>query len=46
MGEEEFDLAATHDELVSIDEAIRTATQKHNAYLKELGLPLLPGAGK
>ena len=34
VGEEEFDLAATHDELVSIDEAIRTATQKHNAYLK------------
>ena len=46
VGEEEIDLAATHAELVSIDEAIRTATQKHNAYLKELGLPLLPGAGK
>ncbi|MFO0866975.1 MAG: type I restriction-modification system subunit M [Gemmataceae bacterium] len=40
--EEEIDLAATHRELVKIDEEIRKATAKHNAFLKELGLPPLP----
>ena len=40
--EPEIDLAATHRELVEIDQAIRKATAKHNEFLKELRLPLLP----
>lgn len=40
--EEEVDLAATHSELVEIENQIRTATAKHNEFLKELGLPQLP----
>jgi type I restriction enzyme M protein len=40
--EEEIDLAATHAELVTIEEAVRKAADKHNAFLKELGLPPLP----
>jgi type I restriction enzyme M protein len=41
--EEEIDLAKTHADLVRIEEAITTATAKHNAFLKELGLAPLPG---
>ena len=40
--EAEIDLAATHHELVKIENEIRTATGKHNEFLKELGLPPLP----
>jgi type I restriction enzyme M protein len=40
--ETEIDLAATHAELVEIEEAIQVATTKHNRFLKELGLPALP----
>jgi type I restriction enzyme M protein len=40
--EKEIDLAATHRELVHIEESIRKATAKHNQFLKELGLPPLP----
>ena len=40
--EEEIDLAATHADLVRIEDDIKTATAKHNAFLKELGLALLP----
>ena len=40
--EEEIDLAATHDELTKIESTIQTATARHNEFLKELGLPLLP----
>jgi type I restriction enzyme M protein len=40
--EEEIDLATTHADLVRIEEAITTATNKHNAFLLELGLPQLP----
>lgn len=40
--EEEIDLAAVNAELVSLDQTIKVATEKHNAFLKELGLPLLP----
>lgn len=40
--EEAVDLAATHAELVRIECDIRKATEKHNEFLKELGLPLLP----
>ena len=42
VGEEEIDLSAIHAELTEIESAIQTATGKHNAFLKELGLPLLP----
>ena len=42
VGEEEIDLQATNAELVEIETAINTATVKHNDFLKELGLPLLP----
>ena len=40
--EPEIDMAATHRELVEIDRAIRQSTAKHNEFLKELRLPLLP----
>jgi len=40
--EVEIDLAATHQKLVEIDAEIRRATEKHNTFLKELGLPPLP----
>lgn len=42
VGEEEIDLAATHAELTEIERTIQTATGKHNEFLKELGMPLLP----
>ena len=42
VGEVEIDLAATHDELVEIENAIAAAKQKHNAFLIELGLKPLP----
>ncbi len=38
----EVDLAATHRELVKIEKSIQKATDKHNKFLKELGLRLLP----
>ncbi|ASQ90941.1 type I restriction-modification system subunit M [Prosthecochloris sp. GSB1] len=40
--DKEIDLAATHAELVDIEKQIVNATQKHNEFLKELGLPSLP----
>ncbi len=40
--EPEIDLAATHRELVEIEQTIREATARHNQFLEELGLPLLP----
>ena len=40
--EEEIDLGAVHAELTRIDAEIQAATDAHNAFLKELGLPLLP----
>jgi type I restriction enzyme M protein len=40
--EEEIDLKAVHAELVDIDKAVAEAKQRHNAFLKELGLPALP----
>ena len=43
VGEDEIDLSATQGELVQIEKQIRDATSKHNAFLKELGLALLPG---
>ncbi len=37
-----IDLAETHKAIVEADNDIRKMTKKHNDYLKELGLPLLP----
>jgi type I restriction enzyme M protein len=42
VGEEEISLEATNAELVEIEKAVQKATRKHNEFLKELGLPLLP----
>lgn len=42
MGEEEIDLAATHEKLVELEERISEATIKHNEFLNALGLPALP----
>lgn len=42
VGEAEIDLAATHGDLITIENAIAAAKQKHNVFLKELGLNLLP----
>jgi type I restriction enzyme M protein len=42
QSEQEIDLTATHAELVSIENDIRSAAAKHNVFLKELGLPPLP----
>ncbi|WP_042050493.1 type I restriction-modification system subunit M [Aeromonas dhakensis] len=40
--EEEINLTAVHADLVALDQQVRQATQRHNEFLKELGLPLLP----
>jgi type I restriction enzyme M protein len=40
--EDEIELGAVHAELVSAERAIVAAADKHNAFLKELGLPSLP----
>jgi type I restriction enzyme M protein len=42
LEEAEVDLAATHAELIRIEGEITKATAKHNEFLKELGLRLLP----
>jgi len=42
VADAEIDLSATHQQLVSIEADIKAAKAKHNAFLKELGLPLLP----
>lgn len=39
---EEIKIDSVHAELVSLDSQLKSATQKHNEFLKELGLPLLP----
>lgn len=44
VAQAEIDLDATQQELVSIQDQIRKATSKHNSFLRELGLPVLPGA--
>lgn len=43
MPEKEIKLDATHEELVEIETEIRSSTKKHNAFLRQLGLSLLPG---
>ena len=42
VSEEEIDLEATNQELGSIEKDIQNAIEKHNGFLKELGLYLLP----
>jgi type I restriction enzyme M protein len=37
--EEIIDLKAVNEELMNIEKKIAEATEKHNQYLKELGLP-------
>jgi type I restriction enzyme M protein len=46
VAEEEIDLGAVNAELVSLENDITATTEKHNAFLKELGLPLLPSVGR
>ena len=41
-----IDLSATHETLVEIEKQIEESTEKHNAFLKELGLPPLPAPNK
>jgi type I restriction enzyme M protein len=45
VAEEAIDLAAVHAELVDLEGEIADATAKHNEFLSELGLPLLPAGG-
>jgi type I restriction enzyme M protein len=45
VGEAEIDLKVTHQTLVDIEEEIQKALHKHNEFLKELNLPLLPSSG-
>jgi len=40
--EQEIDLQAVNSELRDIEQTISAAQDKHNTFLKELGLPLLP----
>ena len=44
MPEKEIDLADVHKKMIAVDEQIKAATEKHNTFLKELGLaPLAIG---
>jgi len=40
--EEEIDLGAVNADLVALEKKIEASTKRHNEFLKELGLPLLP----
>jgi len=40
--EKEIDLAATHAQLIAVEQRIQEATAKHNDFLKQLGLQQLP----
>lgn len=42
LPEKEIDLMAVNSELIALEDKIQTATQKHNEFLKELGLPMMP----
>ena len=42
VAEEEIDLQAVNAELVALEQTIGDARDQHNAFLEELGLPLLP----
>ena len=43
VGEEEIELQAVHSELVTLEKEIGVARDKHNGFLRELGLAVLPG---
>jgi len=43
QSEEEIDLSAVHTELLQLEKNAQEALARHNAFLKELGLPGLPG---
>jgi type I restriction enzyme M protein len=43
VGEEEIKLSKAHSALVDSEDQVRKATTRHNSFLKELGLALLPG---
>jgi len=40
--EDEVNLASVHADLTELEKARKAALDKHNAFLKELGLNLLP----
>ncbi len=40
--ERQIDLQAVNDELIAVESKFVTATNKHNKFLDELGLPKLP----
>ncbi len=42
VAEEEVDLKSVHDQLLDIEKDIQQAKDKHNDFLRQLGLPLLP----
>jgi type I restriction enzyme M protein len=42
VADEEIDLQAVNEELLSLTQSIEKAKAKHNAFLKELGLSVLP----
>ena len=42
QAEEEIDIATVHADLQALEQQITTAKQKHNTFLKELNLPLIP----
>jgi len=46
IAEEEVKLADVHRRMIKIEKDIKKARDKHNDFLKELGLPPLPGAGE
>jgi type I restriction enzyme M protein len=39
----EIDLQVINEQLVKIEDAAKEALEKHNGFLRELGLPILPG---
>jgi type I restriction enzyme M protein len=42
VADAEIDLDATHQQLLKLEQDIASAKEKHNSFLKELGLSLLP----
>ncbi|EPQ1204924.1 type I restriction-modification system subunit M [Acinetobacter baumannii] len=46
LSEEEVNIQDVNKDLMALEEKIRDATNRHNEFLAELGLPLLPLAGK
>ena len=44
VGEKEINLKETHQALIGIESEIKSATAKHNKFLKELGLSQLPSS--